>query len=150
MGTTDISYDVEHVRGMAKNGPMVREIAATMKMPYHGATRAPMPWRFLPDQPTETTPRRGSPQPVMRNPTMAGMVFVPACWPRYGGKIRLPAPKKRAKSMSPMAIKAFFCLFMGFTSDGMRNRAKEIILSMIMWLAEPVNAYRFCKDEINE
>ena len=41
-GVTDISYDVEHVRGMAKNGPMVREIAATMKMPYHGATRPAM------------------------------------------------------------------------------------------------------------
>ena len=44
---------------------------------------------------------------------MAGMVFVPACWPRKGGKMIFPAPKKSAKSMSPMAMNAFL-LFMKF------------------------------------
>jgi hypothetical protein len=34
---------------------------------------------------------------------MAVQTFVPASWPRKGGKIIFPAPKKRANNISPTA-----------------------------------------------
>ena len=47
------------------------------------------------------------PTPVMRNPRVAYQVFHPEFCPMNAGNIRFPAPKKRANSMSPIAINSF-------------------------------------------
>ena len=49
--------------------------------------------------PSAATPSSGRPTPVMRRPRIASQTFEPAIWPRCTGKMRLPAPKKRPKSM---------------------------------------------------
>ena len=45
----------------------------------------------------------GSSTPVRMKPMMAGVKFSPDSIPSMGGKIRLPAPKNIANSISPTA-----------------------------------------------
>jgi hypothetical protein len=45
---------------------------------------------------------RGSSTPVVRNPSITMGSEGPDVAPRRGGNIRLPAPKKRAKSIKPV------------------------------------------------
>lgn len=52
-------------------------------------------------------PRIGRPTPVIRKPIVAGIVSTPEFCPMNTGKIRLPAPKNSANSISPMAMKEF-------------------------------------------
>ena len=51
-----------------------------------------------------STAAKGRPTPVIRKPIVAQGVFQPAFWPKNTGKIRFPAPKNSAKSMSPIEI----------------------------------------------
>ena len=53
---------------------------------------------------TAATARIGKQTAVMVSPTIAGTVLLPACAPRSGGKIRLPAPKNMENSMKPIVI----------------------------------------------
>ena len=53
-------------------------------------------------------PRSGRPTPVVRKPSIASGVLVPAACPRAGGKIRLPAPKKMENIMKPMVSSSLF------------------------------------------
>jgi len=53
-------------------------------------------------------PSRGSPTPVMQNPTSAGSISIPARCPIDAGKIRLPAPKTRPKRRDATKRYSFF------------------------------------------
>ena len=50
---------------------------------------------------TAATPMMGRPMALTANPAKAGQRFAPACAPRWGGKIRFPAPKNMEKSVKP-------------------------------------------------
>ena len=49
---------------------------------------------------------RGKPTAVIRNPDMAKPIFSPARYPAIGGKIMLPAPRKKAKVINPRPSKS--------------------------------------------
>jgi len=55
-----------------------------------------------PEVDTATTVMSGMRTPVARNPAMTGTKDLPEAAPSKGGKMRLPAPKNRAKSISPV------------------------------------------------
>ena len=55
-----------------------------------------------PEVETATTVMRGMSTPVARKPAITGMKVLPEAAPSRGGKMRLPAPKNRAKSIRPV------------------------------------------------
>ena len=55
-----------------------------------------------PEVETATTVMRGMSTPVARKPAITGMKDLPEAAPSKGGKMRLPAPKNRAKSIRPV------------------------------------------------
>ena len=65
-----------------------------------------------PDNPIARTPNSGNPTPVNKNPIMAGQKFVPDACPNAGGKIKFPAPKNKANSISPIATISLFEIFL--------------------------------------
>ena len=50
---------------------------------------------------TATTPAMGRPMALTESPAKASHRFAPACAPRCGGKIRLPAPKNMENNVNP-------------------------------------------------
>jgi hypothetical protein len=52
---------------------------------------------------------------VAKNPAMAGTVWDPAFCPKNGGKIRFPAPKKSANSITLITAMFFFPSFIYFS-----------------------------------
>lgn len=97
-----ISKAVEEVRGMARNGPMVRYMSPMNTEANSGLTR-PASSRTPPHTATATMPSTGSPMPAARKPAIAGIAASPACRPSSGGRMRLPAPKNIENSMPPTA-----------------------------------------------
>ena len=70
---------------------------------YNGWIRLARSCRLLlPEIPIARIPRNGSPTPVIKNPIIAGVRFVPAYCPSSAGKIKFPAPKNNANSIVPM------------------------------------------------
>ena len=61
--------------------------------------------------PMAATPKMGMPTAVTIKPMMAGMTFRPASWPRWTGKIRLPAPKNIPNNVPATRI---FCRMVNF------------------------------------
>ena len=55
-----------------------------------------------PEVETATTVMRGMSTPVAMKPVITGMKDSPEAAPSKGGKMRLPAPKNRAKSIRPV------------------------------------------------
>ena len=98
-GTTIISNEVVAVRGMAKQGPMVRMMASASTMANLGETRSAR-YSNPPAEDTASTPSTGRPTAEMMNPTAASGVADPACAPRNGGKIRFAAPKNMEKKVN--------------------------------------------------
>ena len=67
-----ISKAVEDVRGMARNGPMVRYMSAMNTEANSGLTR-PASSRTPPHTATATMPSTGKPIPAIKKPVMAGL-----------------------------------------------------------------------------
>ena len=67
-----ISKAVEDVRGMARNGPMVRYMSAMNTEANSGLTR-PASSRTPPHTATATMPSTGKPIPAIKKPVMAGI-----------------------------------------------------------------------------
>ena len=64
-----------------------------------------------PDIPIARTPNNGKPTPVNKNPMIAGQRLVPDACHNAGGKIKFPAPKNKANSISPIATISLFEIF---------------------------------------
>ena len=103
-GASAISNDVDAVRGIANSGPIVSMIA----MPRTSANRFDTRELSAPKPPalaTTMTPRIGRPTADTTKPTIAAAVRPPASAPRYGGKMRLPAPKNIEKNVMPTTMR---------------------------------------------
>ena len=82
-----------------------------------------------PEVETATTVMRGMSTPVARKPAITGMKDLPEAAPSRGGKMRLPAPKNRAKSIRPVGrtaptaarVDGWLIVVVGFSSR-MRRR----------------------------
>ena len=70
-------------------------------------------WSNPPALATATTPAMGRPMALTANPVKAGQKLEPACAPRWGGKIRFPAPKNIENSVKPRSRRCLtgsFCM----------------------------------------
>ena len=80
--------------------------------------------------PMAATPKMGMPTAVTIKPMMAGMTFRPASWPRWTGKIRLPAPKNIPNSVPATRI---FCRMVNFfTVIAISSFIYELIIKDIL------------------
>ena len=100
---TTISKEVLQVRGIATKGPIIRQMRTVNTDANTGWIIEPSFTR-LSCFATAATARIGKQTAVMVSPTIARTVLLPACAPRSGGKIRLPAPKNMENSMKPIVI----------------------------------------------
>ena len=57
---------------------------------------------LLPENPIAKVPKNGNPIPVSKNPVIAIQTCVPAFCPKLAGKIKFPAPKNNANSITPI------------------------------------------------
>ena len=102
-GASPISNETVAVRGVAKKGPMVRYTAMARTRPAMRPMGLVKVSRPPPTRASATTPSSGRPTPVSKKPAEAPSRFSPAAMPTMGGKMMLPAPRKRAKVMKPRA-----------------------------------------------
>ena len=63
------------------------------------------------------TPVKGKPTPLMQKPKIAISILSPACCPKMGGKIKLPAPKKKENSIKAIG----------------KIKVKDVLLSVILF-----------------
>ena len=91
---------------MASPGPIDRYTSSVNTAAKTGCTR-PAKRRRPSAFATAITPSTGKPIALRIKPAMAGQVFVPACAPRKGGKIRLPAPKNMENNVNPTSSRFF-------------------------------------------
>src|SRR5699024_8551721 len=97
---TPVSKATFAVRGMAYSAPMDRYTAMEKTRPNTLPARDAMSTMPLPDTATAITASAGRTTAVDRKPAIAGAYESPASTPSCGGKMRLPAPKNIAKSIS--------------------------------------------------
>ena len=74
----------------------------------------------LPCLATTATPNIGKITAVAISPSIAKGVWVPACIPSIGGKMRLPAPKNIEKSIKPITM---LCFRVNFFKDILPSKA---------------------------
>ncbi len=79
----------------------------------------------LPCLATTATPNIGKITAVAISPSIAKGVWVPACIPSIGGKMRLPAPKNIEKSIKPITM---LCFRVNFFKDILRYSPFKSIL----------------------
>ena len=100
-----VSKDTAAVRGMANSGPMARAQIIVMARAYSGcmgiAIESGLSLFFIA---IAKTPISGKPTPLKQKPSIPSVKFSPASCPSTGGKIKLPAPKKKENSMRPIGI----------------------------------------------
>ena len=100
-----VSKETAAVRGIAKKGPMVSAQRMVTILPYIGETGSAiisgLSKRLIA---IAKIPSKGKPTPLKQKPKVAISRLSPACCPSTGGKIKLPAPKKKEKSIKPMGI----------------------------------------------
>ncbi len=108
--------DTVAVRGIAKNGPIVKYSTTENTRPNSGCTRFPKSRKpLLPDKPIARIPMNGKPIAVTRKPIKAHQNCVPAICPSSIGKIKFPAPKNIPNNIVPMMAYVengtFACIF---------------------------------------
>ena len=78
------------------------------RAPNFGCTLSAISLIDVPEIAIATIPISVSPIPVIKNPPMASGHPLPEITPRYGGKIRFPAPKNIANNANPTTITSLF------------------------------------------
>ena len=118
-----VSKDTAQVRGIAKKGPMVNAHKIVMALPKAGHMGLANSLGSSPSRMAMARmPKRGRPTPLMQKPRVARDKFSPAICPKAGGKIKLPAPKKKENSIKPMGrilakLKFLFITYSHFRSE---------------------------------
>ena len=112
IGCIPISNVVAPVLGIAKSGPKQIIIAVARisdsVFPALPSTAFISPWHLA----AANIASNANPTSAIIKPVNPVIHPLPLTTPRYGGKIKLPAPKNIANSANPTTMMSLFCLFM--------------------------------------
>ena len=100
-----VSKETAAVRGIANSGPIASAQRIVTARAYRGcigiAMESGLSLCFIA---IASTPKSGKPTPLRQKPSMPQEMFSPAICPKTGGKIKLPAPKKKENNIRPIGM----------------------------------------------
>lgn len=108
MGVMVISNVVAAVRGLAMSTPVQSTAALFSSRPARCPSVPSMAALLPPARFKANSPKQVMITSISTKQPKAMGHWSPAVMPRYGGKMRFPAPKKMANSASPMTMKSVF------------------------------------------